>query len=154
MIRPAAISDIDAVQKCAVDAYTRYEERIGKKPAPMVADFLAIQMAGNLYVLEVEKKVVGFIAFYPINDVMHLENVAVSPSEHGKGYGSLLVEFAESAARGRGFEIMELYTNEKMTENFSFYEYKRLSGNRSSARGWLQPCFLSQDTVTSASPLR
>ncbi len=124
MIRPAAISDIDAVQKCAVDAYTPYEQRIGKKPAPMVADFLAIQTAGNLYVFEVENEVVGFVAFYPIEDVMHLENVAVSPREHGKGYGSLLVEFAESAARERDFASMELYTNEKMTENFRFYESK------------------------------
>ncbi len=122
MIRPAAISDVDAVQKCAVDAYSRYEQRLGKKPAPMVADFLAIQTAGNLYVLEIDKKVEGFIVFYPIDDVMHLENIAVLPREHGKGDGSLLVEFAESAARGRGFETIELYTHEKMTENFSFYE--------------------------------
>ena len=122
MFRSAAISDIEAVKKCAVEAYTRYEQRIGKKPAPMVADFLAIQSAGNLYILEVENEVVGFIAFYPIQDVMHLENVAVSSSEHGKGYGSLLVEFAESTARDRGFNAIELYTNEKMTENFSFYE--------------------------------
>ena len=124
MIRRAAISDVDSVQQCAVDAYTRYEQRIGKKPAPMLADFLAIQTAGNLYVLEADSEVVGFVVFYPVGDVMSLENVAVSPSEHGKGCGSLLVAFAESAARERGFETIELYTNEKMTENFSFYESK------------------------------
>ena len=132
MIRSAAISDIDAVQKCAVDAYAQYEQRIGKKPAPMVAGFLAIQTAGNLYVFEAENEVVGFIAFYPVEEVMHLENVAVLPGEHGKGYGSLLVEFAETTARDQGFETIELYTNEKMTENFSFYESR---GYKETGRG-------------------
>ncbi len=124
MIRLAEVSDIDAVQKCAVDAYSPYEQRIGKKPAPMVADFFAIQTAGNLYVLEADKRIMGFIVFYPVDGVMHLENIAVSPKEHGKGYGSLLVEFAESAARDQGFKTIALYTNEKMRENFRFYEAK------------------------------
>lgn len=66
----------------------------------------------------------GFIVFYSKDGVMHLENVAISPSAQGNGHGSRLVAFAEAAARAHGFAKIALYTNEKMTENFPFYEAK------------------------------
>lgn len=122
MIRAATKSDLPAVAQCAVDAYSVYVKRIGRKPAPMIADFVSTQAHGNLYLLEIEEAIAGFIVFYSTGDTMHVENIAVPPVWHGKGYGSQLIAFAEAAAREKGTKAIELYTNEKMTENFSFYE--------------------------------
>ena len=41
-IHKASLSDLAQVQDCAVSAYQMYVERIGRKPAPMVADFAAL----------------------------------------------------------------------------------------------------------------
>ena len=124
MIRAATTVDLPMVRACAVDAYGKYVERIGKKPAPMVADFDEIQSRGDLFVAEAVGAVVGFVVFYPKDGAMHLENVTVARNVHGTGVGSRLIAFAEACARERGFDKIELYTNEKMFENFSYYESK------------------------------
>ncbi len=40
-IRPAGPDDLDAVRRIARAAYAPYVPRIGREPAPMVADFTA-----------------------------------------------------------------------------------------------------------------
>jgi ribosomal protein S18 acetylase RimI-like enzyme len=124
MIRVATTDDLPMVRSCADDAYGKYVERMGQKPAPMVADYEEIQSRGDLFVAESGGAVVGFIVFYPKDGAMHLENVAVVPSALGTGVGSRLIAYAEATARERGFNKIELYTNEKMFENFSYYEAK------------------------------
>jgi ribosomal protein S18 acetylase RimI-like enzyme len=124
MIRAATADDLPMVRACAVNAYGKYVERIGKKPAPMIADFGAIQARGELFVAESDGVVIGFVVFYPKDGAMHLENVAVTLSALGTGVGSRLIAFAETSAQERGFNKIELYTNEKMFENFSYYEAK------------------------------
>jgi hypothetical protein len=39
IIRQAVSADLAEIESCAIAAYTMYVERIGKKPAPMVANF-------------------------------------------------------------------------------------------------------------------
>ena len=121
MIRKARPADLDQIRVCAVAAYTCYVERIGKKPAPMVADFAAAIEAGTLYVIEREAQICGFVVFYAGNDYLHLENVAVDPRFQGLGLGMKLIEFVEQQARGGGYGSVELYTNVKMTENLGLY---------------------------------
>lgn len=116
-----------AARRCAVAAYAKYVERIGKEPAPIVADFEAIEADGNLYVFDGEvgdADVAGFIVFYGAGDAMHIENVAVAPRDQGRGLGAQLIAFAETAARKAGFGRVELYTNEMMTENLDYYRSK------------------------------
>ena len=90
----------------------------------MVADFDEIQSRGDLFVADSDGAIIGFVVFYPKDGAMHLENVAVAPGVHRTGVGSRLIAFAETSARERGFDKIELYTNEKMFENFSYYESK------------------------------
>ncbi|MCP4472236.1 MAG: GNAT family N-acetyltransferase [Gammaproteobacteria bacterium] len=120
-IRPARRTDLDAIKTCAVAAYTRYIDRIGKEPAPMIADFAAAIDEEHLYVLEQDGEVRGFVVFYVRDDHVHLENVAVDPGFQGRGLGSKLIEFVERQARAEGYASVELYTNAKMTENLGLY---------------------------------
>ncbi len=118
-IRPAGPDDLDAVRRIARAAYARYVPRIGREPAPMVADFAASIAAGQLWVAGVP--VAGFLVGYPRGDHWHLENVAVDPAAQGTGLGRALIAHAEAVARAAGAQAVELYTNAQMTENRSLY---------------------------------
>lgn len=120
-IRMAVKADLPAVQRCAEDAYAMYVPRIGKKPAPMIADFAAQIDAGDVYVSVEEDVVLGYIVMYPRDDHIHIENVAVFGTAQGKGIGKQLLAFAESRAQDAGIGALELYTNQHMTENLVFY---------------------------------
>lgn len=132
-LRAASESDIEAIRQCAVDAYSKYIERIGKPPAPMVADFEVLVAAGKVVVALCENQLAGFVVFYEIQNAMHLENVAVHPEFNGRGIGKLLIKYVEKRAAEIGLDYVELYTNEAMTENLSMYpalgyhEYDRRS---------------------------
>jgi ribosomal protein S18 acetylase RimI-like enzyme len=121
VIRQAKPADLVQIKACAAAAYTCYVERIGKKPAPMIADFAAAIEAETLYLIEAEAQICGFVVFYACNDYLHLENVAVDPRFQGLGLGMQLIEFVEQQARVGGYGSIELYTNVKMTENLGLY---------------------------------
>ena len=65
--------------------------------------------------LVAENEVVGILVLLPDDGAMLLDNVAVHPDRHGRGYGRALIAFAERVARERGFKAIRLYTNEAMT---------------------------------------
>ncbi len=120
-IRKATRFDIPEIETCAVAAYTLYVERIGREPAPMVADFAASISKGHLYIAQEDGQVVGFVVFYPAQDHVHLENVAVAPAFQNRGIGTKLIRFVERKARQDGYARIELYTNARMTENLELY---------------------------------
>ena len=122
-IRQAISADLDAVKSCAKEAYAKYVPRMGKKPAPMIADFAAQIGAKAVHVMVDDGSVLGFIVLYPRDDHVHIENVAVFPEQIGRGIGGELLAFAEHEARRLELPAVELYTNEKMTENLSLYPY-------------------------------
>ncbi len=121
IIRRATADDLCAIQCSARLAYEKYVSRIGKAPAPMVADFQVHISRNEIYVIEVDGNVVGYAVFYPRNEHLHLENVALRPEHAGRGLGRALIEFAEKSASAHGLAAVELYTNEKMYENLSMY---------------------------------
>jgi GNAT superfamily N-acetyltransferase len=122
MVRQAIKADEAAIRACAESAYARYVAAIGRKPAPMVADFAAQIAAGQVYVAtDADNALQGFIVFFPQDDHMFLENVAVQASASGRGVGKSLIQFCEDEARQLGFSTVHLYTNEKMTDNLSIY---------------------------------
>lgn len=121
MIRRADPGDEAQIRDCAEQAYARYVAVIGRKPAPMVADFKAQIEAGQVYVSVEGDAFQGFIVFFPKGDHILLENVAVLPSAAGRGVGKSLIGFCEEEARRGGLKAVHLYINEKMTENLSIY---------------------------------
>jgi len=122
VLRPAVPGDLEDVAACARAAYQKYVARIGKEPAPMVADFRSLIASGEVHVLVFGAAVAGFIVLRPGADHLFVENVAVHPDRQGHGFGRQLMAFAQSMAVERGLPALKLYTNVKMTGNFPFYE--------------------------------
>ena len=122
MIRRAVADDEAAVRTCAEQAYAPYVPLIGRKPAPMLADFKAQIAAGHVYLFSGEQgELQGFIVFYALEQHMFLENIAVSKAGRGQGIGKSLVQFCEAQAARMGLGSVRLYTNEKMTDNLAIY---------------------------------
>ncbi len=123
-IRKANETDEDGVRTCAEDAYEQYTALIGKKPAPMAADFKRQISDGLVHVvINLQGEIEGFIIFFPRDGYMFLENVAVKVSVAGQGLGKLLIMLCENEARRLGLRAVQLYTNEKMTQNLTIYPH-------------------------------
>lgn len=77
MIRQAKAQDEAYIRQCAELAYARYVQLIGRKPAPMTADFAAQIAAGDVFVAtDHHDRFQGFIVFYAEEGHILLENVA------------------------------------------------------------------------------
>jgi ribosomal protein S18 acetylase RimI-like enzyme len=122
MIRPAQPADQAAIEAIVEAAYAPYVARIGRKPGPMLDDYAAQIVSGSTHVLEAEGRVVGFIILLAKPSALLLDNVAVAPASHGRGFGAELLRFAETAAREAGLPAITLYTHVKMVENIALYQ--------------------------------
>ncbi len=120
-IRSALADEVSTLSEIAVAAYSIYVQRIGRAPAPMVADFYTHVARGEVFVLEDEHGLAAFIVTYSRDFDQFVENVAVLPDRQGRGYGKKLMQFAERQAIENKHDLLVLYTNLKMTENLAFY---------------------------------
>lgn len=121
VIRRAEPSDVPAIERLVRDAFAMYVPRIGREPAPMGADYAAVVSNSRVWVLEADGRIVGVLVNEVHDDHLLLDTVAVAPGTQGRGYGARLLERAEEDARGLGLPEVRLYTNEKMTENQTYY---------------------------------
>lgn len=124
-IRLANRQDLPAITTCIDAAYTHYIERIGKKPAPMLADCSEAIAAGHVWLipgLREANDIRGVLVMMPEETAMFVENIAVHPAWQGQGFGHVLMNFVERCAREAGLSAIRLYTNELMTENLRFYQ--------------------------------
>ena len=121
MIRPARADDAPDIAAIAGRAYAGYVERIGRRPAPMDADYEALVAAGRVFVCDAGGAVAAFVVLVPRDDHLLVENVGVDPERQGRGLGRSLLAFAEAEARRLGLDVLRLYTNEAMVENIALY---------------------------------
>jgi GNAT superfamily N-acetyltransferase len=119
-VRLATPSDLPQVENIVRTAYRGYIPRIGREPGPMLDDYASLIDQGQVHVLE-DIDVVGVLVLVPEPNTMLLDNIAIAPSAQGRGFGRLLLEFAEQEARRQGFGAIRLYTNALMTENLTLY---------------------------------
>ncbi|ADE38732.1 GNAT family N-acetyltransferase [Candidatus Puniceispirillum marinum] len=132
-IRKATMDDAETCAAIAVAAYRDYVPLMGRRPAPMLADYAA-HIADDI-VFVVEDKVadtksdsgkrddfdiVGFAIIVKKGDDYWLENVAVTPMAAGKGLGKRMMDFIEDYLRPL-CDRYQLYTNVKMERNISWY---------------------------------
>ncbi len=120
-IRLATDADLTTITNCAQKAYAHYVQRMNKKPAPMVADFVSLIKKKHVHIAVLDGQFLGYVVFFKQGDTIQLENVAVEPAITRNGIGKQLINFVEDAARNAGIARVELYTNEMMTENLLLY---------------------------------
>lgn len=122
-LRPATLADEPAIRACAEAAYARYIPAIGRRPAPMDADFARQIVAGQTYVAQASGQIQGYLTCYPDGPGLHLESVAVLPSAAGQGIGKALIAHCEGLALAADLPTVHLYTNAKMAENLTLYPH-------------------------------
>jgi ribosomal protein S18 acetylase RimI-like enzyme len=121
-LRPATAADVPRLTELAHAAYEHYVERIGGPPRPMTDDYAQVVRSQRVTVAERNGEIAGLIVLDAGEDGFVVDNVAVDPAHQGTGVGRALLEHAEAAARRAGFDAIQLYTHERMTENQALYE--------------------------------
>jgi N-acetylglutamate synthase-like GNAT family acetyltransferase len=121
LLRRATGDDIDAIKGLITESFGKYVERIGKPPAPMLADYAGLLDTSRIWVLERCDAVIAVLVTQHHGDHLLLDTVAVAPGAQGGGHGRRLLERAERDATEQGLSEVRLVTNEAMTENLVFY---------------------------------
>ena len=141
-IRIANLEDEKYIIDCVKDSYSKYINRIGKKPAPMLDDYKTKIIDSWVHVFEEQEKIIGISELIPRSDHLYLGNIAVHPSFQGQGIGRQLMLYAESIAKSQGFTEIRLFTNEAMYENLAIYsKYGYLETGRKTEDGYKRVYF-------------
>jgi ribosomal protein S18 acetylase RimI-like enzyme len=120
-LRAATAADVPALAELVRAAYGHYVERLGGPPRPMTDDYAEVVRTHDVAVAEAGGEIAGLIVLAAGDEGFLVDNVAVAPAHQGRGVGRALLEHAEAAARGAGFDSIYLYTHELMTENQALY---------------------------------
>ncbi len=121
LIRQATAADAQRIGAIARAAYSKYVPRIGREPAPMLADFAALIARDVAVVIEADGLVRGFMIARPEADAYLVDNIALDPALQGQGLGRKLIDHAANEARRHSLPAVRLYTNVAMTENLAMY---------------------------------
>jgi len=101
LIRRARAEDAVRIGAIARAAYSKYLARIGREPAPMLADFAAEIAADRVVVIGTDGRIDGYMIAWPETDAYFIDNVAVDPAQQGKGLGRQLIRHAVAEAKRR-----------------------------------------------------
>jgi ribosomal protein S18 acetylase RimI-like enzyme len=123
LIRRAMAEDAARIGAIARAAYIKYVPRIGREPAPMLADFAAEIAADHVVVIGTAGAVDGYMIAWPEMDAYFIDNIAVDPAHQGEGLGRRLMDHAVGEAKRHHLSAIRLYTNAAMTENLSIYAH-------------------------------
>ena len=138
-IRQAIITDLDIVKKiaeaCAIDM-ANYSIFQWNEKYPSRDVFKNDIETGALYVIEINKKIVGCIMLSDVKDDsykdvkwltkdfknLYVHRLAVNPDYQKKGHGRRLMDFAESFAVENNFASIRLDTFSLNHRNNKFYK--------------------------------
>ena len=144
-IRAATAADAAGVVDCVNAAYEQHITAIGKKPAPMLADYPRLIGDGFVRVAVAGEAIIGVIVMWPEDDHLYVDNVAVLPEAQGTGLGKVLLADADDEARRLGHDEIRLYTNEKMSANLDYYPRRGyVETHRAEAEGYRRVYFSRQ----------
>lgn len=121
-IRPAKISDADALADCIDAAYAVYVPYITDLPA--VSEGIQDDIENHLvFVTDLENRIVGGLVLVPDSTHARLANVAVDPHVSGTGIGRALIEHAENECSRLQIPELRLTTHVDMPGNVKLYEH-------------------------------
>jgi ribosomal protein S18 acetylase RimI-like enzyme len=122
-IRKAVGRDIPQIETITAEAYQKYIVVMGKKPAPMVADYAAHLANDIIYVVEDTKQntIIGYAVIVVKDQEYWLETIAIAPDRSQQGIGTRLIRFVEDVIARSATEY-QLYTNVNMLENIDWYQ--------------------------------
>ena len=125
-LKRAEATDIPSIQSIINEAYSKYIPRMNKTPAPMSTDYQALLTSPTytIFVLRSsDEDIVGAFVLYQEENAKNLRinNMVVDPKAQGRGYGRVLMQYAEDVAKWRGCTALTLYTNLTMVENLVLY---------------------------------
>ncbi len=123
LIRGATPDDFARIGAIARAAYAKYVPRMGREPAPMVADYGAEIATNRVVVIEVAGIVSGYMIAWTQADAYFIDNIAVDPKCQGSGLGRRLIDHAVAEAERLDLPALRLYTNVAMSENLSMYAH-------------------------------
>lgn len=121
-IRIANATDANAVLNISAEAYIpAYQPIIGAVPRPAYEDYAGRIERGEVWILESKRGPSGVLVLEPFAGFLLIYSVAVRPRDQGRGYGKLLLAFAEQQAIATGRPEVRLYTNKRMEPNLALY---------------------------------
>jgi len=148
VIRRAIPIDALAMTELVRRAYGPYVARIGREPAPMLADYECVVRNELAWVAERNGRIVGLLVLRFEHGLVLLDNIAVAPEVQRGGIGSALLAFAEDQGRQAGLSEVRLYTNVAMTENLSYYLHQGYRETYRAVQDGYQRVFLSKSINT------
>ena len=123
LIRHARTEDAVRIGAIARTVYRKYVARIGREPAPMLADYDTEIAAHRVVVMESAKTLIGYMIAWPEAHGYIIDNIAIDPARQGEGLGRRLIEYAAAEAARLRLPALRLYTNVQMTENLAMYAH-------------------------------
>ena len=97
----ATLSDAPNLVRLAHEAYRHYIARIGRPPAPMLADFTR-HITDDTVFIATNDMICGYVVLCHDLVCWRLDNIAVAPSNQGQGIGAALIRHSEFFMAKRG----------------------------------------------------
>ena len=91
----ATLKDAPYLVRLADEAYRHYIARIGRPPAPMLADFTR-HITDDTVFIAIKDVICGYVVLCHDLVCWRLDNIAVAPSNQGQGIGAALIRHSES----------------------------------------------------------
>ena len=86
----ALLSDAPNLVRLVHEAYRHYIARIGRPPAPMLADFTR-HITDDTVFIATNDMICGYVVLCHDLVCWRLDNIAVTPSSQGQGIGAALI---------------------------------------------------------------
>ncbi len=115
MIRLASIDDVDDIERIERESFATPWSRT------LILEELCFPLSFNL-VLEIKKKVEGYVMSWLILPEVHILNLAISARYRRKGYGRYLLEGFLEEAQNKGATKITLEVRKSNVEAINLYK--------------------------------
>ena len=124
-------SELIAIERIAKEIWeAHYTPIIGKNQVAYMLDKFQSLAAMNdqiqegfyYYSLEEKDKIIGYLAFQQRNSLLFLSKIYIHPSQQGKGYGRLLLDFIKKEAQTMSLSTIQLTVNKYNSRTIEVYK--------------------------------